>query len=231
MADRGGGIMHDHGAEHDVLDQSPDHIPHWIFKLGIFLNVLFFFGDLFVVLYFSRSAAILGDSLHNGLHALAHTFALHGHGLEENSPDKEESYESKLHKYKAAQRIGYVIIIGALFIAVFGCMQIYNPKEVESSWMILVASLDIVSNAVLLKLLLPYRKDPTAKPVFTDIMIDTLASIGVSTSGIVILFTSYYRADGIAAIPIALIALYLGRKTILEARHGIQNLHRHKDPH
>jgi len=221
--------VHDDSHGHSGRGHSHDHAPHWIFKLGIFLNLSFFIADM-IVWQISGSAAIFGDSLHNGLHALAHIFALHGHGLETNSLGVTESPKSKLRKHKAAQRIGYLIIAGALLIVVFGGLQIYRAEEVVSKWMIIMASLDIVSNAVLLGFLWRYREDPTVRAVFTDIKIDTLASVGVIASGIVILLTGYYRTDGIAAIPIAFIALYLARKTILEARRGIQNLCRHEYP-
>lgn len=223
--------MSDRGTEHDARGDSPDHVPHWIFKLGVILNVAFFVGDLVVFVFLSRSAAIFGDSLHNGLHALAHIFALHGHGLESDSAGKDESHESRLSKYTAAQRIGYLIVGGAILIAILGGQQIYHPREIESGWMIFVASLDIISNIVLLRLFWPYREDPTVKAIFADIMIDTLASVGVIIGGIVILSTGYYRADGLAAIPIAIIALRTARKTIREAREGIRNLHHHEHPH
>jgi len=211
--------------------QDHGHTPHWIFKLGIFLNVAFFVSDM-AVWYFFGSSAIFGDSIHNGLHALAHFFALHGHGLEGSSSGAMESSESKLRKYQSAQRIGYLIIAGAILIAVFGGMQIYNPKELASGWMISMASLDIASNAVLLWFLWRYRKyDPEVRALFADIKIDSLASLGVIIGGTVILFVSYYRVDGIVAIPIALIALRTAKRVIVEARAGIHKLQAHINPH
>ena len=193
------------------------HGPHWVFKLGILLNLSFLITDL-IVWQMSGSAAIFGDALHNGLHGMAHITALWGHSLEENSHARKESYASKLRKNQATQLIGYLIIAGALLISAFGILQIYDPEEVAGKYMIIMAPLDIVGDLILLFLLIRHKGDTTAKAVFVDTSIDILASMGVIAGGLIILFTGYYRADGIATIPLALIALYLARQTILEAK-------------
>ncbi|MFY9457526.1 MAG: cation transporter [Candidatus Spechtbacterales bacterium] len=97
-------------------------------------------------------------------------------------------------------------------------MQVYDPGEVAGKYMIIMAPLDIVGDIFLAVLLIRHKGDTTAKAVFVDTSIDILASMGVIAGGIVILFTGYYRADGIAAIPIALIALYLARQTIRDTK-------------
>ncbi len=208
--------MGDHRHETMAMDNR-SHGPHWIFKLGILLNFSFFIADL-IIWQISGSAAIFGDALHNGLHGMVHTAALWGHSLEENSRGRKESYASKLRKNQATQLIGYLIIAGALLISAFGILQIYNPREVASEYMIIMAPLDIVGDLILLVLLIRHKGDTTVKAVFVDTSIDILASMGVVAGGIIILFTEYYRADGIAAIPIALIALSLARQTIRDAK-------------
>lgn len=209
--------MRDHQLTHNGRGHSHDHGPHWIFKLGIFLNFSFFIADM-VVWQISGSAAIFGDSLHNGLHGLTHSTALWGHSLEKNSHGHTESYESKRRKNQATQLIGFVIIIGAILIFIFGAMQIANAGKVASKYMIIMPSLDIISDIFLLALLVRHRGDSTVRAVFVDILIDTLASVGVIIGGVVIFFTEFYRADGIAAIPISLIALWLAKNTIADAR-------------
>lgn len=222
--------MSDRGYKHDGRGHSNDHAPHWIFKLGIILNLSFFVADMIVWWQISGSAAIFGDSLHNGLHALAHIFALHGHSLEGDIHNIGETTQSKLRKYKAAQGIGFLIMAGALLIAALGALQIYKVEEITSKWLIIMASLDIASNIVLLGLLWRYKADPTVKAVFADIKIDSLASTGVIMGGVTILLTGFYRADGIAAIPIALVALWLAKQTISEARNGMKKLSKYKNP-
>jgi cobalt-zinc-cadmium efflux system protein len=202
---------------------SHDHGPHWVFVLGMVLNFSFFVADI-IVWQISGSTAIFGDSIHNGFHGLAHASALWGHSLEGDTTNHTESLASLRRKNHAVLMIGILIILGALLIAIFGITQIINPQEIVGKYMILMASLDIVSNMVLLALLLSHRGDKTVRAVVLDISIDTLASIGVIIAGVVILFTQFYPADGIAAIPISLIALILAIKTIRRARGELKNI-------
>ena len=199
------------------MSDDHSHGPHWIFKLGILLNLSFLISDL-IVWQMSGSVAIFGDALHNGLHGMVHITALWGHSLEKNSHGRKESYASKLRKNQSTQLIGCLIIAGALLICAFGVLQVYDPGEVAGKYMIIMAPLDIVGDIFIAVLLIRHKGDTTAKAVFVDTSIDILASMGVIAGGIVILFTGYYRADGIAAIPIALIALYLARQTIRDAK-------------
>ena len=53
-------------------------------------------------------------------------------------------------------------------------------------------------------LLIPHRQDSTVKAVVRDIGVDTLASLAVIAGGIFIYTIGFYRADGIAALPIAI---------------------------
>jgi cobalt-zinc-cadmium efflux system protein len=208
--------MGDHSHEAMAMD-SHSHGPHWIFKLGILLNLSFLIADL-IVWQISGSAAIFGDAMHNGLHGMVHISALWGHSLEKNFHGRKESYASKQRKNQATQLIGYLIIAGALLICAFGALQIQNPGEVAGKYMLIMALLDIMGDIFLAILLIRHKGDTTARAVFVDTSIDILASMGVIAGGVVILFTGYYRADGIAAIPIALIALYLARQTIQDAK-------------
>ena len=227
--------MGDRGHDHNIRDQSDDRGLHRIFKLGIILNFSFFIADMIVWWLFTDtgSAAIFGDSLHNGLHGLAHAIALWGHAgeCEPSFRHGNESIASKLRKNYAAQGIGWTIIAGAILIAGFGAHQIINPEKFSSAWMIIMSSLDIISDAVLLILLWSYRYDPAARAMITDIKIDALASVAVIVGALIILFTGFYRADGIVALPIAFIALWLAKETISEAKHSAKNLVRDNSDH
>lgn len=95
--------------------------------------------------------------------------------------------------------------------------------------MIIVASVALVSEITQasLKLSVHYKGVPVRnlfliKILLRDDFIDMLASIGVIIGGVIIMTTQFYRADGIAAIPIALIAIFLGVKTIHEAQKELK---------
>lgn len=206
--------MHDHDA-HDR--HSHAEAPSWFFALGIFVELSFFVADI-VVWQISGSVAILADSTHNLFHAVIYMLALWG-----NSPTQ---YRKQAH---ASFWIGITIILTALFIGALGVFRTYKPGEVMSGYMIVMASLDIVSDLTLVGLIfgVTYRairiyKIYLVKNVLKDIIIDNLASLGVIIGGILIMTKQFYRADGIATIPIALVAAFLGWQIIRQARRELK---------
>lgn len=191
--------------------------PSWFFTLGIFVELSFFVADL-IVWQISGSVAILADSMHNFFHAVIYMLAIWG-----NSPTQRRK------QARASLWIGIVIILTALFIGALGGYKIYDPGEVISTYMIIMASADIASDLILIGLIFAVThhamriyKIYLVRNVLKDIIIDNLASGGVIIGGIFIVTRQFYRADGIATIPIALVAVFLGCQIIRGARRELK---------
>lgn len=190
--------------------------PSWLLKLGIALtSSTFALGIMFW--YFSGSIAVLGDALHSIFHAAIFSVVLWGNA--HGNPRKQA---------RAGLIVGWIIIAIAIYIGVSGTIGIISPGKVISWQMIVVASVALVSETVQAKLMysVQYKKIRVRKIylirfLLRDVIIDWLASLGVLIGGVVIMTTDFYRADGIAAIPIALVALALGIITIRESRNEL----------
>ena len=236
MHDRGRehrGHGHSHGHAHKTVgsvvagiiswlvprghSHSHAEIPPWLLKLGIALTLTTFgLGILFWQL--SESVAVLGDALHSLFHSALYTIALwsNRHG------DLRRKARDELI-------MGAIIIVIGIYIGVAGTMSIRSPAETVSWYMIIIACIALVSEIVQAKLMYSVtqqgehiHKIHMIKILLRDVGVDILASLGVLAGGVVILTYQFYRADGIAAIPIALVALVLGIITILEARDELK---------
>lgn len=197
--------------------------PRWVMILGICsYSITFVLGLLFWQLS-SGSVAILSDALHSLFHVAVYSIAFWG------------NIHGDRHKQaRSTTWIGFIIIATAMYIAASGAMSIKSPQQVLSTYMIAVASiaLTVETGQALLKLRVTYqgikiRKIALIRVLLRDDFIDIIASLGVLTSGIVILKTKFYQADGIAAIPIALFALYLGIITVFESRAELKDAEHH----
>jgi Co/Zn/Cd efflux system component len=205
--------------DHDMHgSHSHAKAPSWLFWLGIFINFSFFIADV-IVWQISGSVAILADSTHNLFHAIIYALALWGN-----------TSFNQHRQARASFWIGAIILGTALFLCALGGYRIANPVKVSSIYMIFMASLDIVFDILLISLIFTVThhsirvyKMYLVRNVLKDIIIDNLASVGVIIGGVSILATQFYRADGIATIPIAGIAAILGWQIIREARRELTN--------
>lgn len=200
--------------------------PPWLLKLGIALTFgTFALGMIFW--HFSGSIAVLADSLHSIFHTSIYSVALWG------------NVHGNLRKQaRASLIIGLIIITISLYIGTSGTISILFPTEVVSWHMIVIASVAIISETVQAKLMYTVkyrnthvRKIYLVKFLLYDVLIDFLASLGVLLGGIVIMTTEFYRADGIAAIPISLAALGLGITVIVKSRKETKGNLRKRNNH
>jgi len=194
--------------------------PPWLLKLGIAFTLTTFILGLIFWRLSQGSAAVLGDTLHSLFHAAIFSIALWG-----NAAGRQRK------QARAGLYMGWIIIGTAIYIGASGIISIISPDKILSMYMIIVASIALTSEIIqaILMLSVNYkgtraRKTFLIKIALRDNFIDMLASIGVLIGGLIILTTGFYRADGIAAIPIALAALYLGVKTIRESRAELKSV-------
>ncbi len=216
--------MHSHAShgENDHMHGRHSHAkaPPWLLKLGIAFTLTTFILGLIFWRLSGGSAAVLGDALHSLFHAAIFSIALWGNAA-----------GHRRKQARAGLYMGWVIIGTALYIGASGIIRIISPGEILSAYMIVVASIALTSEIIqaILMLSVTYkgtraRKTFLMKIALRDNFIDMFSSIGVLIGGLIILTTGFYRADGIAAIPIALAALYLGAKTIRESRSELKSV-------
>ena len=227
------GHAHDHGPEiekHSHHSHSHADAPSWLLVLGFVFNFSIFVVGM-IVWQKSSSVAILADSLHDFLHCIIYAVAIWGNA----------AYNQRRQAY-ASLWIGIIITSTALFIGTLGIVKSIRPDEAISTYMLIIASFNLASELLIAGLMLSVkhneiqiRKIFLIRRILRDVVVDGLGSFGVLIAGILVLTVQYYRADGLAAIAIACIALVFGIATIVDARNELheddssheEHLHEH----
>ena len=165
----------------------------------------------------SSSVAILADSLHDFLHCIIYAVAIWGNA----------AYNQRRQAY-ASLWIGIIIISTALFIGTLGIVKSIHPDEAISTYMLIIASINLASELLIAGLMLSVKHNEIRirnifliRRILRDVIVDGLGSFGVLIAGILVLTVQYYRADGLAAITIACIALIFGIATVVDARNEL----------
>jgi len=224
--------MSDHGARHDSHGRAHDHgpkiekhshhshshadAPFWLLMLGLVFNFSIFVAGMYMWQK-SSSVAILADSLHDFLHCIIYAVAIWGNA----------AYNQRRQAY-ASLWIGIIIISTALFIGTLGIVKSIHPDEAISTYMLIIASINLASELLIAGLMLSVKHNEIRirnifliRRILRDVVVDGLGSFGVLIAGILVLTVQYYRADGLAAITIACIALIFGIATVVDARNEL----------
>lgn len=196
-------MPHAHHA-HDSLDKNGPALP---LKIALLFGLTFFAAELTVALL-SHSLAVLGDSLHNLSHVFVISFSMVGLALATRKPTKKMTYGlRRLEFLVPATNAIFLAIVGALLISE-GRFRLSSPTEISGMPIIIVSSLDILSNGIVALLVRKHLKRLTIKTVAAHLLIDALVSIAVIVGGIAIVFWSWWQADSYAAILIGIFAIF-----------------------
>jgi len=191
-----------HHHAHDIPEKKNPVLP---LKIALLFG-LCFFGAEFAVALFSHSLAVLGDSLHNLSHVFVVSFSIVGLTLAKRKPTKKMTYGlRRLEFLVPATNAMFLAIVGTWLISE-GRFRLSSPGEISGMPIIVVSSLDILSNGIVAVITKKYLKSLTIKTVMAHLFIDALVSLGVIFGGIAIVFWNWYQADAYAAILIGIFA-------------------------
>jgi cobalt-zinc-cadmium efflux system protein len=192
---------HSHSAEMDFADNSR------AFKVGIWLNVLFVFTEVFFGVI-NNSMSLLTDAGHNLSDVASLLLSLIAFRLA-----KKKSNETFTYGYKKTT------ILAALFNAVFlfvavgilgfeSVRRLIHPEFVRGTVIAWVAAAGIVINSLTALMFFKNRKsDLNIKSAYLHMMSDALVSAGVVAGGIIILFTRWYWLDPLIGLIIMVIII------------------------
>jgi len=108
------------------------------------------------------------------------------------------------------------LIVGVIFHAAYN--RFFNPPEVQSGAMLVVASIGLAVNiAAGILLYGSYRESLNVRGAFLHILGDALGSVGAMAAGVVMLLTGWYVADPLISIFIGGLILYTSWSLIREA--------------
>ena len=178
------------------------------FKWGIALNLIFVIAE-FTAGYISRSVGLMSDAGHNLSDVASMALALMACILATRHATGKYTYGYKKSTILVSVA-NAIILIAAVGVIIFESIEkIVRPVEVEGEWIIIVAGIGVLVNGFTTWLFNKDKgRDLNIKATYMHMLADTLVSIGVIVSGVIIKFTGWNIIDPIIGLVIAAIILY-----------------------
>lgn len=187
------------------------------FIIGIALNSAYVVIEaVFGLIY--GSMGLLSDAGHNLSDVAALVIAMVAFKLMSRKPDDRHTYGYKKFTIQASfiNALLLCVAVGAILVEAVG--KLIHPSAVDGDAIAWVAAAGVVVNGVTAWLFMKDQgRDMNVKAAFLHMAADTLVSVGVVVSGIVIHFTGWYVLDPIIGIIIALIVAWSMRGLLVES--------------
>lgn len=200
--------VHHHHHEHQItsLDAA--------FILGIVLNALYVVVEaVFGIIY--DSMGLLSDAGHNLSDVAALLLAMVAFRLAKRHPDSRHTYGYRKFTIQASFINALILCVAVGAIIIESIDKIIHPEAVDGDAIAWVAGAGVIVNGVTAWLFMRHKKgDLNVKGAFLHMLADTLVSVGVVVSGIIIHFTGWSIIDPIIGLSIALI-IGLSTKNLL----------------
>ncbi|MBN9621793.1 MAG: cation transporter [Actinobacteria bacterium] len=195
--DHGGHAGHSHGVSADA-----DHG-----KLAIALALIAGFMVVEVVVGIaSSSLALLSDAAHMLSDAGALALALVALRLARRPAGGNFTFGLKRAEILSAQFNGATLAVLGAVIFVEGVRRLFSPPDVPGLPLLVVALVGVVVNLVATwTLARANRQSLNIEGAYQHILTDLAAFVATAIAGVVILLTGFTRADGVAALIIAVI--------------------------
>lgn len=187
------------------------------FIIGIALNAVYVAIEIVFGLGY-KSMGLLSDAGHNLSDVASLVIAMVAFRLMSHKPDQRHTYGYKKFTIQASfiNALLLYIAVGAILVESVG--KLLHPEAVDGDAIAWVAAAGVVVNGVTAWLFMRDKsRDMNVKGAFLHMAADTLVSVGVVISGIVIHFTGWYILDPIIGILIALIIAWSTRSLLVES--------------
>lgn len=189
------------------MEHSHNHSINKKFIIGIFLNSIFIFTEIFYGLQ-SQSLALIADAAHNAGDVFGLLVAWFGYWLAHKKAPQKFTYG-----YKNATIIAAFINAILLFVAIGGIIweaiqRLGIDQPVSSTTVIGVAFIGVVINGITAFFFFHDRhKDINIQGAFLHMLLDALVSVGVIFAGLFIFWKSWFWIDPIISLVIAAVIL------------------------
>lgn len=196
---------HSHGHHHS-FDLSADggrlsKVFYWAIGLNLaYVALEAFFG------FMTDSMGLLSDAGHNLSDVASLFIALIAFKASQKPPTPGYSYGYGRATVEASLANAVILYIAVFFIAFESVNRLFHPTHVDGIDIAWVAAAGVAVNGITAWLLMrSAHSDLNVKGAFMHMLADTLVSVGVVASGVVIHFTGWEWVDPIVGIGIAVI--------------------------
>jgi cobalt-zinc-cadmium efflux system protein len=174
--------------------------------------------------YLSNSLALLSDAGHMVTDALAIALGLVAARISRRPSDKNATFGYQRVGLLAALINGLSLLVIALFIFYESYERLVAPPRIDIPVMLGIATLGLIGNVVMAFILGHGHEDLNLKSVWLHVLGDTLSSVGVIISGVVIYFTGWVYADPVASVLIAGVIIWSGVRLVRDTVSVFLNL-------
>jgi len=194
------------------------HSTDSIFSFGLVINSVYTILE-FVAGIATGSLALIADATHNLTDSTTLLISLIAQKIAKRSPNSHKTYGYGRATIVAALFNGGILVSVAFFIGYEAIQRISLPADISGGIVAAVALVGILVNGSIAWLLSRHKDDLNARSAYTNMLYDTMSSVGALLSGIIIMLTGWTAFDTLVGLSIALMLLFATAKIIKEALH------------
>ena len=172
--------------------------------LALGLTTAFLIAELIGSFLFD-SLALLSDAAHMFTDSAALAIALAAIKIGQRPADDRRTYGYRRFEILAAAFNALLLFAVAGYVLWEGIGRFFEPVEVQSTGMLVVAAIGLVVNIIARRLLAAGKEQSlNVKGAYLEVWADMLGSLGVIAGALVIMFTGWDWVDPLVAIGIGL---------------------------
>ena len=165
----------------------------------------------------SNSLALLSDAGHVLTDAFALGLSMIAAHIGRKPSDHRATYGYHRFGILAATVNGISLLGIALFIFIESYHRFLSPPEIRVNVMLSIATAGLIGNIIMAVILGHRHDDLNIKSAWLHVLGDTLSSVGVIISGLIVYMTGWRYADPVASILIGVIIIAGGMRVLKEA--------------
>ncbi len=185
-------------------------------RLSLAVTILILIAEVAGGLY-SNSLALLSDAAHNLTDVFALGLSMFAARISRRPSDYRATYGYQRVGLLAAVINGLCLLIIALFVFFESYRRFVSPPHIDIPLMLAIATIGFIGNLVAALLIGRGHEDLNIKSAWLHLLGDTLSSVGVIISGIIIYLTGWMHADPIASFVIGIGIIVGGMGVVKEA--------------
>lgn len=178
-----------------------------IFVVCIAVNLLFVIIEAGIG-FFANSLSLLSDAGHNLSDVFSLLLVLIAFRLAKIHPNANYTFGYKKSTVLISLLNAIILLVAVVLIVVESIYKFQNPTSVDGATISWTAGIGIIINGLTAVMLMRSQKtDLNVRGAYLHMVADTLVSVGVVVSGLVISMTGWYVVDPIVSLVIAVVIL------------------------
>jgi len=186
-------------------------------RLALWITASWFLIELIGGLY-ANSLALIADAAHMLTDLAALGLSLFALKISTRPATHSKTFGYMRAEILAALANGIFLILIAMYIFYESYQRFWEPQEIKSVPMLVVAVTGLLANIATAVLLFRSRHDNlNLRGAFLHVLGDALGSLGAIIAGLLILFRQWYLADPIVSTLVGALVLYSSWELVTES--------------